>query len=83
MDFTLNDEQRQIYEYGGQLAQKFDNDYWLRHARKHEFPHEMFRQIADDGFLGIMVPEEFGGAGLGMTEWPCSWKAPPITAFRF
>ena len=68
MDFTLNDEQRQIYEYGGQLAQKYDNAYWLDHARKHEFPHDMFKQIADDGFLGIMVPEEYGGAGLGMTE---------------
>ena len=32
MDFTLNDEQRQIYEYGGQLAQKYDNAYWLDHA---------------------------------------------------
>ena len=68
MDFTLNDEQRQIYDYGGQLAQKFDNAYWLEHARRHAFPQEMFRQIADDGFLGIMVPEEYGGAGLGMME---------------
>ncbi|MFC6762781.1 acyl-CoA dehydrogenase family protein [Sulfitobacter porphyrae] len=64
MEFTLNDEQRQIYEYGGQLAQKYDNAYWLDHARKHEFPQEMFKQIADDGFLGIMVPEEYGGATL-------------------
>ena len=63
MDFTLNDEQRQIYEYGGQLAQKYDNAYWLDHARRHEFPQEMFKQIADDGFLGIMVPEEYGGHG--------------------
>ena len=68
MEFTLNDEQRQIYEYGGQLAQTYDNTYWLEHAREHKFPQEMFQQIADDGFLGIMVPEEFGGAGLGMTE---------------
>ncbi|OUS05439.1 hypothetical protein A9Q96_11875 [Rhodobacterales bacterium 52_120_T64] len=68
MDFNLNDEQRQIYEYGGQLAQSYDNDYWLEHARAHKFPKEMFQQIADDGFLGIMVPEEYGGAGLGMTE---------------
>jgi len=68
MEFTLNDEQRQIYEYGGQLAQSYDNTYWLEHAREHKFPQEMFQQIADDGFLGIMVPEEFGGAGLGMTE---------------
>lgn len=68
MDFNLNDEQRQIYEYGGQLAQSYDNTYWLEHARAHKFPKEMFQQIADDGFLGIMVPEEYGGAGLGMTE---------------
>jgi len=68
MDFTLNDEQRQIYEYGGQLAQSFDNTYWLEHARQHTFPREMFQQIANDGFLGMMVPEEYGGSGLGMTE---------------
>ena len=68
MDFTLNDEQRQIYEYGDQLAQSYDNTYWLEHAREHKFPKEMFQQIADDGFLGLMVPEEYGGAGLGMTE---------------
>ena len=68
MDFTLNDEQRQIYEYGGQLAQSYDNAYWLEHARRHAFPHEMFQQIANDGFLGMMVPEEYGGSGLGMTE---------------
>ncbi|HEX6956434.1 MAG TPA: acyl-CoA dehydrogenase family protein [Ferrovibrio sp.] len=68
MDFNLTTEQRQIYEYGGKLAQKYDNAYWLEHARRHAFPKELFRQIADDGFLGIMVPEEYGGAGLGMTE---------------
>lgn len=58
MDFTLNDGQRQIYEYGGQLAQQYDNGYWLDHVRKHEFPKDMFHKIADVGFLGIMVPEE-------------------------
>lgn len=68
MDFELNDEQRQIYQYGDSLAQKYDNKYWLEHARAHTFPKEMFKQIADDGFLGLMVPEAHGGAGLGMTE---------------
>lgn len=68
MDFNLSGEQRQIYEYGGQLAQSYDNNYWLDHARRHAFPKEMFQQIAKDGFLGIMVPQEYGGAGLGMTE---------------
>lgn len=68
MDFTLSDEQRQIYEYGGQLAQTYDNNYWLEHARRKAFPKEMFARIAEDGFLGLMVPEEYGGAGLGMME---------------
>jgi acyl-CoA dehydrogenase len=68
LDFTLSEEQRQIRDYGGRLAQTFDNAYWLDHARRHAFPHDMFRQIADDGFLGLMVPEDYGGAGLGMTE---------------
>jgi len=68
VDFTLNDEQRQIYEYGARLAEQYDHRYWLDHARRHAFPHEMFRRIADDGFLGLMVPEAYGGAGLGMTE---------------
>ena len=68
MDFDLNDEQRQIYEYGDQLAQKFSHEKWLEYARKNEFPQELFEMIAEAGFLGIMVPEEYGGAGLGMLE---------------
>ncbi len=68
MDFTLNDEQRQIYEYGEQLAKDFDHHYWLDHARNHKFPQALFDRIAKDGFLGLMVPEEYGGAGLGMQE---------------
>lgn len=56
MDFTLNDEQRQIYEYGAQLAQKFDNAYWLDHARRHAFPREMFQQIADDASSASWCP---------------------------
>ena len=68
MNFELNDEQRQIYEYGGQIAQKFGFEKWLEYARRHEFPRELFQHLADDGFLGLMVPEEHGGAGLGMTE---------------
>jgi acyl-CoA dehydrogenase len=68
MDFSLNDEQRQIYEYGDNLAREFDYRKWLDHARRHEFPRELFQRIAENGFLGLMVPEQFGGAGLGMVE---------------
>ncbi len=68
MDFALNDEQRMIYGYGAELAKSYDYKYYLEKARTHEFPKELWDQVAADGFLGIMVPEEWGGAGLGMME---------------
>ncbi|PCH83887.1 MAG: hypothetical protein COB26_09600 [Piscirickettsiaceae bacterium] len=68
MNFELSDEQRMIYEYGDQVAKTFDQSYWLKKARKAEFPRELWDQVSEDGFMGIMVPEEYGGAGLGMME---------------
>jgi acyl-CoA dehydrogenase len=68
MDFDLSQEQRQILEYGDALAEKFDRKYWMDCAEKRVFPRALYQQIADDGFVGTMVPEEFGGAGQGMTE---------------
>jgi len=68
MDFELTDEQRMIYEYGNQVAQKYDQRYWLEKARKAEFPQELWDQVGEDGFIGLMVPEEYGGAGLGVQE---------------
>ncbi|HAD10407.1 MAG TPA: acyl-CoA dehydrogenase, partial [Porticoccaceae bacterium] len=68
MDFQITDEQRMIYEYGKSLVKKFDRKYWVEKARQHAFPAEMYQQAADDGFVGLMVAEEYGGAGLGMLE---------------
>ncbi|MBT3701165.1 MAG: acyl-CoA/acyl-ACP dehydrogenase [Alphaproteobacteria bacterium] len=68
MDFNLSDEQRMIYGYGEQLSRTYGHDYWMAKARCHEFPREMWQQMAEDGFLGAMIPEEYGGAGLGMME---------------
>lgn len=68
MNFEISDEQRQIYEYGSQVVKKFSHEQWLAHARQNKFPQELFDLIAEDGFLGMMVPEEYGGAGLGMSE---------------
>ena len=68
MDFDLTHEQRQILEYGNVVAQKYDRKYWMDCAEKHVFPDALYRQVADDGFVGTMVPEEYGGAGQGMVE---------------
>ena len=68
MDFQLSFEQQMILDYGQNLAQSFGSDYWREKSDAQEFPQELWRQIADDGFLGVMVSEQYGGAGLGMTE---------------
>jgi acyl-CoA dehydrogenase len=68
MDFDLSHEQRQVLEYGDAIAQKYDRKYWMDCAEKRIFPRELYQQVADDGFVGTMVPEEFGGAGQGMVE---------------
>jgi acyl-CoA dehydrogenase len=68
MDFNLTQEQRMIYEYGDRISKQFDHNYWRGYAEKNECPTELYKQITDDGFFGIMVPEAYGGAGQGMTE---------------
>ena len=68
MDFDLTHEQRQILGYGDTVAKKFDRKYWMECADKHVFPDALYQQVADDGFVGTMVPEEYGGAGQGMVE---------------
>lgn len=68
MDFNLSDEQKMIYEYGRSLVKSYDRKYWLECAENARFPEAMYKQVATDGFVGTMVPEAYGGAGLGMTE---------------
>ncbi len=68
MDFNLNEQEQMIYEYGQNLAKDFDRAYWVNCAETRAFPTEMYKKVAEDGFVGIMVPEAYGGAGLGMFE---------------
>jgi acyl-CoA dehydrogenase len=50
------------------ICDRFDDDYWAAKDRTHAFPFEFARAIAEGGWLGIAMPQEFGGAGLGVTE---------------
>jgi acyl-CoA dehydrogenase len=50
------------------ICDKFDDTYWSEKDRTHSFPFEFSKAIADGGWLGIAMPEEYGGAGLGVTE---------------
>ena len=50
------------------LCGRFGDDYWLKRDSDGEFPEEFYRAIADDGWLGICIPQAFGGSGLGVGE---------------
>ncbi len=50
------------------LCAQFDDHYWLTRDSDGQFPHEFCNAIAKEGWLGIAMPEEYGGSGLGITE---------------
>jgi acyl-CoA dehydrogenase len=68
MDFTLTDAQREIREQVLRLCARFGDDYWLERDRTATFPDAFFTAMAEGNWLGIAMPEEYGGAGLGITE---------------
>jgi acyl-CoA dehydrogenase len=68
MDFALTEQQELIRKEVATLARSFSPDYWLEKDRKAEYPSEFVRAFADGGWLGAIVPEEYGGSGLGVTE---------------
>jgi acyl-CoA dehydrogenase len=68
MDFSLTSEQESIRESVARVCARFGDAYWLAHDNEGGFPHEFFGAIAADGWLGICIPEAYGGSGLGITE---------------
>ena len=66
IDFTP--EQEQIRENVTRLCAEFGDEYWLQRDSDGRFPEEFCRAIADNGYMGIAMPVEYGGSGLGITE---------------
>jgi acyl-CoA dehydrogenase len=68
MNFAFTPEQEQLRDAVRRLCGRFGDDYWLQKDREGGFPHDFHKAFAEAGWLGIAMPEEFGGAGLGITE---------------
>ena len=68
MDFCLTPEQEQIRDSIRKLCAPVDAAYWLEKDRTGEFPQNFHAAIAAAGWLGIAMPEEHGGSGLGISE---------------
>ena len=68
MDFALTDQQEAIRAAVAKVCEDFPDAYWLKKDHDGGFPHDFHKAMADAGWLGICVPEEYGGSGLGITE---------------
>lgn len=68
MNFSIDPDHQAIREGVAAVMRQFSDEYWLARDEDGEFPREFHRAMAEAGWLGITMPEEYGGAGLGVTE---------------
>ena len=68
LDFELTAEQKMIVEAAADIAKDFGPEYWREKDKKHEFPEDFWKSLVDAGFPGIIIPEKYGGGGMGMFE---------------
>ncbi|MGH7864605.1 MAG: acyl-CoA dehydrogenase family protein, partial [Candidatus Binataceae bacterium] len=68
MDFELTTAQQEIVRQVRALCAKYPDEYWRDKDARHEFPHDFFNSVAKAGWLGVAIPEAYGGSGLGITE---------------
>jgi acyl-CoA dehydrogenase len=67
-DFEETQEHGDLREGIRRLCSKFPDAYWRDLDERHEFPWEFYDAMAAGGWIGIAIPEEYGGGGLGITE---------------
>jgi len=68
MDFELTASQQEIVRQVRTLCDRFPDEYWRRKDAAREFPHDFYAAVAEAGYLGVAIPEQYGGSGLGITE---------------
>ena len=68
MNFSLTPDQQNIRDAILKHCTRFADDYWLARDRDGVFPHQFYDSLLEAGWLGIALPTEFGGSGLGITE---------------
>jgi acyl-CoA dehydrogenase len=64
----LSDLQQSLREAIEKICARFGDDYWLKRDGDGKFPEELYRALADDGWLGVCIPQDYGGSGLGIGE---------------
>ena len=68
MPYVETEEQRMLRKQVREIGRKYGRDYYNEKARNGESPDELWREVAEHGFIGVNTPEEYGGGGLGISE---------------
>ncbi|MGB0112035.1 MAG: acyl-CoA dehydrogenase family protein [Ilumatobacteraceae bacterium] len=68
MDFSVSDDHEAIREGIRRVCADFPDEYWAAKDEAHEFPWDFYDRLAAGGWVGLAIPEEFGGGGQGITE---------------
>lgn len=68
MDFRAHEDHEAIAQAIRAICTRFDDDYWSQCDQEHRFPWDFYKLMAEGGWLGIAMPEEYGGGGRGITE---------------
>jgi acyl-CoA dehydrogenase len=68
MDFEENEDHRAIRLAVRDVCKQFDDDYWMGCELEHRFPWDFYSAMAQGGWIGIAIPEAYGGGGQGITE---------------
>src|SRR5690606_1955702 len=68
MNFEITQDQFMLKEGVRKIANDFGLEYWREKDAKHEFVHELWSELGKNGYIGVSISEEYGGAGLGLVE---------------
>ena len=68
MEFAATEEHQLIRDSVGKICAGFPDEYWSEKDEAHEFPWDFYNAVAAAGFVGIAIPEAYGGSGRGITE---------------
>ncbi|KIJ27607.1 hypothetical protein M422DRAFT_62004 [Sphaerobolus stellatus SS14] len=64
----LTESQIQVREAVSEICKQFPDEYWAEKDRTQTYPHDLHRELAKGGWIGICMPEKYGGSGLGISE---------------
>jgi acyl-CoA dehydrogenase len=68
VDFQPNADHEAVIEAVDNVCRQFDDAYWSDCDTEHRFPWKFYEAMAEGGWVGIAIPEEYGGGGQGITE---------------